>query len=644
MSVSRNKKRGVLFGVILPMVVIIGIGAFFVGVRRRMITSMPEVRAVDGVVDIREVPIEKEVYHLVNNWDFFKGKLYYPEDFRDAANAPSPSEDNERDDHLGTYRVRILAKPDTYLMLASFSIDYSMRIFVNGTEVRNIGYVSEDPAEAKHGARYLQLPLYTGDGEIEIIYQYCNYMHKDGGFIQATTISSPQNIDEYIRGMTLYSLFTGCGLLFMAFYFLVYAVYQKSHEYGVLALCCVLIAFRNAYFVYDYLFSADFPLILHYRLFILTVSLLPAVVVILPAAFFPKIIGKKTVIPFVGTYVVLGVLHFALDTTQLVALCHISYYFCIACAVILIPRFLWYHFKRKRLHGSELLTVLVVFALFLLMLWEGINTNNSSIIAHFGVTPFAMLLCILGLSISTSRKIRIQAELLAEEQKKNEVLGQINLMNRDFLQTVAHELRTPLSVISGYAQLTELQLQKGKLSPQAPERLLTIRSEADRLGAMVANLMAYTYGEVKEAELHMVDPKDLLHNAKLIAEPVCEKKSNHLEISCETDCMLHGNFELLLQVLINMIVNASRHTDAGLITVSVRDDGDFAAFAVSDTGTGISEETAAHIFERGYSADGGNGLGLAICMETVRMHGGDLKLTSTGPDGTTFTFTIPKEK
>ena len=166
MSVSRNKKRGVLFGVILPMVVIIGIGAFFVGVRRRMITSMPEVRAVDGVVDIREVPIEKEVYHLVNNWDFFKGKLYYPEDFRDAANAPSPSADNERDDHLGTYRVRILAKPDTYLMLASFSIDYSMRIFVNGTEVRNIGYVSEDPAEAKHGARYLQLPLYTGDGEI----------------------------------------------------------------------------------------------------------------------------------------------------------------------------------------------------------------------------------------------------------------------------------------------------------------------------------------------------------------------------------------------------------------------------------------------------------------------------------------------
>ena len=186
---------------------------------------------------------------------------------------------------------------------------------------------------------------------------------------------------------------------------------------------------------------------------------------------------------------------------------------------------------------------------------------------------------------------------------------------------MAHELRTPLSVISGYAQLTEMQIQKGKLSPQTPERLQTIRSEADRLGAMVANLMAYTYGNARDAELHMVDPKELLHNAALIAEPVCEKKNNRLVTACETACMLHGNFELLLQVLINMIVTASRHT-----------------------GTGIAPDVAEHIFERGYTTDGGNGLGLAICMDTVHMHGGDMTLAATGPGGTTFRFTIPKEK
>jgi len=630
---------------ILPILVLVGIGAAFVGVRRRMITfPAQEVRAVDGVVDVRDVPLEKEVYHMVNNWDFYAGRLYWPEDFRDEASMPKVSEDYERDDHLGTYRVRILAKPDTYLMLASFSIDYSMRIFVNGVEVRNLGYVSEDPEKAVHGARYLTLPLYTGDGEVEIIYQYCNYMHNDGGFIQATTISTPENIDEYVRGVTLYSLFTGCGLLFITFYFLVYAVYQKSREYGVLALCCVMIAFRNSYFVYDYLLPASFPFLLHYRCFILTVSMIPSIIVFLPAAFFPKIINRKMVLPFSGVYAVIGALHFIVDTKSLVALCHVSYYVCIVCALVIIAQFIWHTVKHGRLRGSDLYTLLVIFALFFLMLWEGINTNNSSVVAHFGVTPYAMLLCILGLSIVTSRKFRIQAELLAEEQKKNEVLGQTNAMNRDFLQTVAHELRTPLSVISGYAQLTELQLQKGKLSPQTPERLHTIRSEADRLGAMVANLMAYTYGEAKEAELHMVDPKELLHNAALIAEPICEKKNNQLLTSCETDCMLHGNFELLLQVLINMIVNASRHTDGGTIDVRVRDDGEFAEFTIADTGTGIPEESAEHIFDRGYTTDGGNGLGLSICMDTVRMHGGTLALVSSSPEGTTFRFTIPKEK
>ena len=156
--------------------------------------------------------------------------------------------------------------------------------------------------------------------------------------------------------------------------------------------------------------------------------------------------------------------------------------------------------------------------------------------------------------------------------------------------------------------------------------------------------MAYTYGEAKEAELHMVDPKELLHNAALIAEPICEKKNNQLLTSCETDCMLHGNFELLLQVLINMIVNASRHTDGGTIDVKVRDDGEFAEFTIADTGTGIPEESAEHIFDRGYTTDGGNGLGLSICMDTVRMHGGTLALVSSSPEGSTFRFTIPKEK
>ena len=640
---ERRSKRSAFLGVLLPMLVLIGIGAFFAYVNGRRTFSMPEVCPKDGVVDIRDVPVEKEVYHLVNRWAFYGDKLLGPEDFADENNMPEETPYEESHPHLGTYRLKILAKPDMYLALCSFSIDYSTRIFVNGTEVRALGVVSEDPEKTQHQSRYMTIPLYTGDGEVEIIYQYANFMHNEGGFIQATTISSAEKIDEYVRGITIYSLFVGCGLLFIAFYFMVYAVYQRSFEYTSLAICCILISFRNSYFVYDYLVRPTFPFILQYRLFILTVSLIPCMIMFLPAAFFPKVIGKKAVAAFSAVVAVLAALHFVLKTQDLVALCHISYYISIACACAIIARFVWYAIKRKRPNASELLTLAVLLALYLLMLWEGINTGSNSIVAHFGVTPFGMLMCIFGLSISTNRKIRIQAELLAEEQKKNELLGQANEMNRSFLQTVAHELRTPLSVISGYAQLTEIQIQKGKLSPQMPERLQTIRSEADRLGAMVANLMSYTYGEVSKAELHMVDPQELLHNAALIAEPVCAKKGNQLVTACDTKDMIHGNFELLLQVLINLIVNASRHTENGEVRVEAHDDGRFTAFSVTDTGTGIDPKAVEHIFERGYTTDGGSGLGLAICLDTVRMHGGEMTLVSTGEDGTTFRFTIPKE-
>ena len=642
-----NKKKKILAGLrkmIPTMLVLAIIGALYVYASSRL-TTMPDfqVHPENGIVDVREVPIETEVYHLVNSWDFYPGVLYYPIDFYSGNVELDPQPDEVKSPHLGTYRVKILAKPNTYLMIASYSIDYSTRIFVNGVEVRSFGYVSEDPEKTVHNGHYYTLPLYSDDdGEIEIIYQYANYMHHQGGFIQNTVISSPEKIDEYVRGMTLFSFFTGGGLLFFAFYFLLYSAYMHSREFGVLSLCCVLISMRNSHFLHEYLMPMDFPFEPYYRVFILSVSMIPTMGVFLPAAYFPKLIKKKYELVFTVICGIDIVLHCVLPTTELVALCHYSYYFCAACAVAVLIRAIWMGVK-KAFTFSDVVTLLILLALFLVMMYEGISSGSNSFVAHFGMTPFGLLVCLLLLSLNTQRKIQKRMELLTEEQHKNEVLGQINAMNRDFLQTVAHELRTPLSVISGYAQLTQMQIEKGKLSPQTPERLETIRSEADRLGAMVSNLMASTYGEVKEAERKMVDPRELLHQAELIGGPVCDKKGNRLETECSTDALLHANFELLLQVLLNLIVNASRHTDKGQIRVKVTEEGKDVVFTVSDTGTGIPENILPHIFERGYTTDSGNGLGLSICLDTVRMHGGDLTVESTGPEGSVFRFTIPKE-
>ena len=107
---------------------------------------------------------------------------------------------------------------------------------------------------------------------------------------------------------------------------------------------------------------------------------------------------------------------------------------------------------------------------------------------------------------------------------------------------------------------------------------------------------------------------------------------------------MSGNkYVRLLQVLINLVVNASRHTQNGLIEVQAEDGGEAVVFWVRDNGEGIAPEAVPHIFEKGFTTTNGQGLGLAICSETVTLHGGTMELASTGPEGSCFRFTIPKE-
>ena len=630
----------------LPLLVLVLLTGFLLYCRGRVQTEFPVLRPVDGVVDTRDVDFTEGVYHIVNSWDYWPGRILTPEELS-APDAPPKDDDAPLNAEKGTWRVVLLAEPETYLTLCSFSIDYSTRVFVDGREVRNIGFVSDDPAEAVPMVRYMTLPLYSGaDGRIEIVYQYANYVHNDGGFIQNTLISTPENIDEYQRALTLWSLMLSSGLLFFALYFLLGAAFQKSWAYAALSLCCAVIAFRNQFFYGEHLLGAGYSFLLEYRSVVLDVSLIPASALYLAAAFFPQVMGKHRraiVLSFAALFAVLTACHFLVGTKQLVLLCHICYYVCVPCLLWLIVRFVRYY-RTERITGSDALTLVAIALFTVILIYEGANTGSNSTINHFGVTPLAMVVCILILDVVISSRIQREALLLREARQRNELLGQVNDMNRDFLRTVAHELKTPLTVISGYAQLMARQLERGKLSGTAPERLETIRQEADRLADIVTRLMDYTYGQDREAELTAVDVEALFESAGAVLRPICAKRDNTLTFENACSGRIHGNFELLLQVLINLVVNASRHTENGLISVKAEDSEETAVFRVRDNGEGIAPEIAPHIFEKGYTTTDGRGLGLVICSETVALHGGTLELEATGPEGSCFRFTIPKER
>lgn len=639
-----NKTMQMLRHYGLPLLALLLLVGFLLFCRGRVQTQFPVLEPADGVLDAREVDFRDSVYHILNRWDYWPGQLLTPAELA-APDAPQKNNDAATDDVLGTWRLELLTEPETYLTLCGFSVDYGTRVFVNGREVRNVGFVSDDPNKAVPMVRYVTLPLYSGaDGRVEIVYQYSNFIHNDGGFIQNTLLSTPENIDEYQRGLTLWSLLLSGGLLFFAFYFLLGAAFQKNREFAALAFCCAVIALRNQFFFGEHLLGAGFDFCLYYRLMVLDASLIPAAALYLFAAFFPQVSGKgsRTVLGFTALYAVLTACHFLLGTRQLVRLCYVCSIVCALFLILFVYR-LVRHFKKERIMPLDALTLAALALLIVMLIWEGLHTGSNSTVNHFGVTPLAMVVCILLLNVVINTRLMSQAALLQETQQRNALLGQVNEMNRDFLRTVAHELKTPLTVISGYAQLMMRQMDKGSLADNAPQRLETIRQEADRLAEIVTRLMDYTYGNSKDAELTAVDVSALFEGAGAVLRPVCDKRGNTLTFRDDSRGRVHGNFELLLQVLINLVVNASRQTENGVIAVQAEDDGKSVVFRVRDNGAGIAPQTVPHIFEKGFTTTNGQGLGLVICKETVALHGGTLELESTGPEGSCFTFTIPKE-
>lgn len=190
------------------------------------------------------------------------------------------------------------------------------------------------------------------------------------------------------------------------------------------------------------------------------------------------------------------------------------------------------------------------------------------------------------------------------------------------------------------------QLDGGPVDRETPENLKTIQQEAQRLAEMVTSLMDYSYGRKGELRFERVDVPELLNRVLAITVPMCLKKRNTVRLAGVCSESAHGSFEMLLQVFINLVMNASRHTENGTITLSA--DGasqpGFVLFQVEDTGSGIAPKDLPHIFEQGFSAGGSTGLGLTICREVVESHGGRIWVERTSPRGTVIAFTVKKEE
>lgn len=220
-------------------------------------------------------------------------------------------------------------------------------------------------------------------------------------------------------------------------------------------------------------------------------------------------------------------------------------------------------------------------------------------------------------------------------------------MKEEFLHNLSHELQMPITVVSGFAQLTGRMMEDAEIDRAAVrDNMRRVDSEAGRMERLVVQLLdaaaiengSFTLGRRPTGIGALLDTVARVHF------PVMDNHGNTVTVDAPPDLPpIYGDQERLLQVLLNLVSNAVKHTEGGSVTLSARAEGNMVAVTVKDTGAGIAPELLPQLFERypKNRAAGGNGLGLYICGQIVEAHGGQINVESKAGEGTAVRFTIP---
>ncbi len=218
---------------------------------------------------------------------------------------------------------------------------------------------------------------------------------------------------------------------------------------------------------------------------------------------------------------------------------------------------------------------------------------------------------------------------------------------QSFVNEFSHEFKTPITSISGFSQYL-LDTGEGVESQERMQYLQVISEESLRLSNLAQNTLLLSKVEACEiiTEKERYDLSEQLRRCAILLLPKLEEKDISLEMEID-DLSYTGNAELMEQVWVNLLNNAVKFTpEHGTIQVTGRQTEEELVLAFSDSGVGMDEETASHIFEKYYqhdtiSAVRGNGIGLSIVARIVALCGGTVQVQSAPGEGSTFTVRLP---
>ena len=526
-------------------------------------------------------------------------------------------------------------------------LTYASKLWIDGELVASLGYVADRPEDAEYQTGPVVV-YFTAKEENEIVMQRCNFMHAKWNavrfFLDTQDVITRQVQVLFFRVVITMAFLFAFGLVNLGLYvgmperrrFLWFSLssFASVVHISVLDPKPIMILLPGLGGTVSYR-TEELSLLL---------------MVLFMMLFLRECFGRAF-LKWVDTlgYFLMGALlpifllvpiHlYTRWSSELAVAC--SIYGVFYCIVVMIRAFL----ARKELTASQnyMLCGIVVFAIMAMFAILGIGPVHANQMM-IGLILFELIITIsLAMEYTEVRQAYVKSTQNVEQLRQmNEAMEQNQEIQENFMAIMNHEMRTPLTVIAGYADLSARQLASeiGQ-DEELVRNLKLVKQEALRLGRIVEKTDEGTRTSIVSGQTETVNVRTLFDDARDFCRPILEKNGNRILIDCPDGLVFPCIRDSILQALYNMVINAGRHTKRGTITLSARREGGEVLISVSDTGSGMDEETRRHAFDKGYTKDGRKGIGLSLCKEIAERHGGRIWIERSGLAGTEIILSLP---
>lgn len=600
----------------------------------------------------------QEITWLIQGWSFYPDQLICPGDKTGPAESVyigqyfsfSGFHEDGSPYGTGTYSLKIYGNGNyTILLPEVFS---SCEVYIDGKKTAASGSLLPYEPDIKDLVFSFEL-----NGEAEILIQTANYSHYYSGVTYPPAIGSSEAVNRLITiRMLFYGFFVFTSLALFLFTAIVWYGTKKAEASGEnfwLWLLCISFSIRLCYpFIHTLGISGG---ILSYTLenSMAALNLFCIVCIVSILCLKPGSPAECILKGITGGFTLLGLIFPLLLTRFLPGFVslygEILFWYkmltALAMSLLLTRRI----FKRMSGQMLLLLTGLLIYSIALIFHALCLGHYEPACTGWFEEWGIYILILCFAARMSLRNMEIIQRNQHLNEHLQEEVAQKTNSLTklleerRFILSGLAHDLKTPVTSITTFTRLVELN--NTQLDDESREYLNIIRQKTNQIQEQLSTINEFTHIDSAPPAFEPLDLYLLLRDFYIENRPDMDVSGIMFELTAQTDepVMIYGDKIKLVSVLQNLVFNAMSFThEGGTISLSLTREQNSAILRVEDNGAGISEKYISRIFDRFFTnRNSGSGMGLFIVKSIITEHSGKIEVSSTLGEGTVFTIRLP---